>query len=57
MLGNHQQIGKVMIWLYNPQAQDYNKLNHETYFKNIEKEVTEGLQKLQNKLGKRVWIL
>ena len=26
MLGNHQQIGKVMIWLYNPQAQDYNKI-------------------------------
>lgn len=26
MLGNRQQIGKVMIWLYSPQAQDYNKI-------------------------------
>jgi len=24
-LGNHQQIGKVMIWFYSPQIQDYNK--------------------------------
>ena len=25
MLGNHQRIGKVMIWHYVPQVQDYNK--------------------------------